>query len=49
MNNEITPDQLRALERAWSIRTGVLGGVFAALVLAPFIKHGALISALIGA
>jgi hypothetical protein len=46
---EITPDDMRALDRAWAIRTGVLGGIFAAFLLATFIDNGRLIAALIGA
>lgn len=46
--NAITPDEYRALELACSIRTAVLGGIFAAFLAAPFVDGGRLLWLLIG-
>jgi len=45
--NELTPRDMRRIELAWVIRTGILGGAFLALAIAPFIEHGRLFARLI--
>jgi hypothetical protein len=46
--NAITPDEFRALDIAWAIRTGMFGGIFAALLALPFVDGGRLLWLLIG-
>jgi hypothetical protein len=49
MNNDLTPEDMRAIETAHAVLKALTFGPFAALVLATFIDNGRLVAALIGA